>query len=127
MLPRTMVGTCLDMSFWGESFGQKIDNLNGVVASVQPGDLCFTENDFASGGVVGGGSGNESGGDVVPVVEKFDRAPRSYGIGSGEDDTGEGCGDLGIVQNCGDTIFAEESIAKFEDDDIGIRLGEFIY
>lgn len=112
------MGMCLDMSFWGESFGQKIDNLNGVVASVQPGDLCFTENDFASGGVVGGGSGNESGRDLVSAVKKFDCAPRPDRVGSGEDDTGEGCGDLGIVQNCGDSIFAEKSIAEFEDDDI---------
>lgn len=118
---------CLDMSFWGESFGQKIDNFNGVVASVQPGDLCFTENDFASGGVVGGGSGNESGRDLVSAVEKFDRAPRSYGIGGGEDDTAEGFGDLRIGQDGRDPIFAEKTIAEFEDDDIGIRLGELVH
>lgn len=127
VLPRTIVGMCLDMSFWGEGFGQEVGNFDGVVASIEPGNLGFTENDFASSGVIGSGASDESGGDVVPVVEKFDRAPRPYGIGSGEDDTAEGFADVRIGQDSRDPIFAEKTIAEFEDDDIGIRLGELVH
>ncbi len=96
------------------------------MASVQPGNLRFTINDFASGRVIGGRSGDEGGGDLVSVVEQFDCTPRSNWVGGGQDDTGKGCGDLWIAQNCGDSIFAEKSVSEFKDDDIGRALSELV-
>gem|GEM_PF-6633979 len=107
--------------------GEEVGDFDRVVAGVQTLDVGFAENDFAAGGVIGCGAGNESGGYIVAVVKKFDCAPCPDGIASGKNNACEGFCDFGIVENCGDAVFAEEAIAHFEDDDVGIGFGKLVY